>query len=67
MRITTVTEYAAAIARKNEINRQLEELYATVFDIPEDHPLEVELDQISEAIDRYLDAEVYASLYPCNF
>ena len=67
MRITTDTEYEAAVARKKEINRQLDECYSTVFGIPEDHPLDVELTQICEAIDAYLDAEVYASVYPCNF
>ena len=67
MRITTATEYATAVARKNEINRQLDELYATVFDIPTDHPLEIELDRICAALNLYEEAEIYNSLYPCNF
>jgi hypothetical protein len=67
MRITTATEYAAAIARKNEIIRQLDECYSTVFDIPHNHPLEIELDRIYADLNLYEEAEIYNSLYPCNF
>lgn len=67
MRITTDTEYEAAVARKNEIIRQLDECYSTVFDIPHNHPLEIELDRIYAALNLYEEAEIYNSLYPCNF
>lgn len=68
MRITTATEYAAAIARTREINGYFGRMSAEELEnTPADHPLELEIAQIYEAIDAYLDAEVYANVCPCNF